>query len=75
LHGLPPWGGTAPDGLSRSRIYTAPVAARAGIEALAGPLGVAVTRVGAIEAGPARLRLLDAQGHDMDVAPGFDHFA
>jgi len=55
--------------------FTAPVAARAGIEALAGPLGVAVTRVGAIEAGPARLRLLDAQGHDMDVAPGFDHFA
>jgi thiamine-monophosphate kinase len=55
--------------------FTAPPAARAKIEALAAPLGLALTRVGAIEAGAPRLRLLDAAGAPMDVEHGFDHFA
>lgn len=56
-------------------VFTAPPAARAKIEALAAPLGLALTRVGAIEAGAPRLRLLDAAGAPMDVEHGFDHFA
>ncbi len=55
--------------------FTAPPAARAAIEALAAPLGVGLARVGALEAGAPRLRLVDARGRDMPVAPGFDHFA
>jgi thiamine-monophosphate kinase len=55
--------------------FTAPPAVRAAIEALATPLGVALSRVGAIEAGAPRLRLVDAQGRDMQPGPGFDHFA
>ncbi len=55
--------------------FTAPPAARAAIAALAAPLGVALARVGSIEAGAPRLRLLDAQGREMEIAAGFDHFA
>jgi len=56
-------------------LFTAPPAARAAIEALAAPLGLALSRVGSIQAGAPRLRLLDAQGRAMQHAPGFDHFA
>jgi thiamine-monophosphate kinase len=56
-------------------LFTAPPAARAAIEALAAPLGVALSRVGSIEAGAPRLQLRDAQGREMRVTPGFDHFA
>jgi thiamine-monophosphate kinase len=55
--------------------FTASPAARATIGALAAPLGVALSRVGSIEAGAPRLRLVDAQGRDMQPGPGFDHFA
>ncbi|MDH3319665.1 MAG: thiamine-phosphate kinase [Betaproteobacteria bacterium] len=55
--------------------FTAPQAARARIESLAAPLGVALARVGSIQAGAPRLELLDAQGRAMDVEPGYDHFA
>jgi thiamine-monophosphate kinase len=56
-------------------VFTAPPAARAAIEALAAPLGLALSRVGSIQAGAPRLRLLDAQGRAMQTTPGFDHFA
>ncbi|MEX0638376.1 MAG: thiamine-phosphate kinase [Burkholderiales bacterium] len=56
-------------------LFTAPPAARAAIEALAAPLGVALSRVGSIEAGAPRLRLVDVQGRAMRTTPGFDHFA
>ena len=55
--------------------FTAPAAARAAIEQLAAPLGVALTRVGSIQAGAPRLQVLDAQGRDIEVKAGFDHFA
>ena len=55
--------------------FTAPPAARARVEALAPALGVALTRVGAIQAGAMRLELLDARGTPMVVMPGYDHFA
>jgi thiamine-monophosphate kinase len=55
--------------------FTAPPAARARIEALAAPLGLALSRVGTIEPGAPRLRLVDAQGRAMEIAPGYDHFA
>lgn len=55
--------------------FTAPVAARAAIERLAAPLHIGLTRVGSIEAGPPRLRVRDAQGRDMALTAGFDHFA
>jgi len=56
-------------------LFSAPAAARTRIAALAAPLGVALARVGSIQAGAPRLQLLDAQGRAMDVAPGYDHFA
>lgn len=56
-------------------VFTAAQAARAGIEALAGTLGLALTRVGSIQTGAARLQLLDARGAPMAAAAGFDHFA
>jgi len=56
-------------------LFTAAPAARAHIEALAAPLGLALTRVGSIQAGAPRLQLLDAQGRAMRTTPGFDHFA
>jgi len=56
-------------------LFTAPPGARAHIEALAAPLGLALSRVGSIRAGAPRLQLLDAQGRAMRTTPGFDHFA
>lgn len=55
--------------------FTAPPAARARIAALAAPLGLALWRVGSIEPGAPRLRLVDARDRAMDIAPGYDHFA
>lgn len=56
-------------------LFTAPPAARAAIGRLAAPLGLALSCVGSIRAGAPRLQLLDAQGREMQAAPGFDHFA
>jgi thiamine-monophosphate kinase len=56
-------------------LFTAAAARRGEVEAAARSVGVAVTRIGRIEAGRA-LRVRDATGHDLPVAwPGFDHFA
>jgi thiamine-monophosphate kinase len=55
--------------------FTAPPSARAGIDALPAALGLALTRVGSIEAGPARLRIVDERGAPMGAVRGYDHFA
>jgi thiamine-monophosphate kinase len=56
-------------------VFTAPQSRRAEIEALAGELGLALTRVGYIQKGDAKLTLLDAAGNAMAPAAGFDHFS
>jgi thiamine-monophosphate kinase len=55
-------------------IFTAPQARRAEIEAVAADLGIALTRVGYVQKGDARLVLLDGSGNAMPVPGGFDHF-
>jgi thiamine-monophosphate kinase len=56
-------------------LFTAPREHRAEIEALARELELALTRIGTIEAGDARLVVLDAQGRPIAHRGGFDHFA
>ena len=56
--------------------FAAPQAARARVEALASTGGVALTRIGAITSGAARLVVLDERGEALPVLPrAFDHFA
>ena len=56
-------------------LFTAPASARAQVQAAADAAGVAVRRIGQIEARPG-LRLLDAQGIELTLAlHGFDHFS
>ncbi len=55
-------------------VFTARQAHRAEIEALGSELGLALTQVGSIQPGEARLMLLDAGGKSMPAARGFDHF-
>jgi len=55
-------------------ILTAPPARRADLESLSRELGLALTRIGAIQAGEAKLTVLDAKGRAMKVEPAFDHF-
>jgi thiamine-monophosphate kinase len=54
--------------------FTAPAARRADLEALSRELGLALTRIGAIQAGEAKLTVLDARGKAMKFKSGFDHF-
>ena len=55
-------------------LFTAPPAAEPQVLAAGAAAGVAVRRIGSIEAAPG-LRLLDAQGRGLALAPrGFDHF-
>jgi thiamine-monophosphate kinase len=56
-------------------IFTAPQPARAQIDALSRTLRLALTRVGSIQPGEAKLQLLDAQGGPLAAGRGFDHFA
>ena len=56
-------------------VFTAPQSRRAEVEALAGELGLALTCVGFIQKGEAKLTLLDAAGNTMAQAAGFDHFS
>jgi len=56
-------------------VFTAGQEARAALEALAHALALPLTRVGAIQARPTRLVLLDAGGREMAAAAGYDHFA
>ena len=56
-------------------LFTAPATAQAQVQAAADAAGVAVRRIGQIEAKPG-LRLLDAQGIELTLAlHGFDHFS
>ena len=56
-------------------LFTAPATAQAQVQAAADAAGVAVRRIGQIEASPG-LRLLDAQGIELTLAlRGFDHFS
>ena len=55
-------------------LFTAPQPRRAELEALSRELGLPLTRIGGIQAGEARLTVLDAAGKPMTVKPGFDHF-
>jgi len=55
--------------------FTAPSAHRAELESLARELGLALTRIGSIHGGDARLTVLDAQGRPLAHRGGFDHFA
>ena len=55
-------------------IFTAPQARRADLEALSRELALPLTRIGAIQAGEARLTVLDAKGKALPFKPGFDHF-
>jgi len=56
-------------------LFTAPRERRREIDALSGELGVALTRIGAIQSGQPRLAIVDAAGKPMPFRGGFDHFA
>lgn len=55
-------------------VFTAPQGVRAEVTALSSELKLALSRVGSIQVGEPRLRVLDPQGRPMAVAHGFDHF-
>jgi thiamine-monophosphate kinase len=55
-------------------LFTAPSAQRAEIESLAAELKLALTRIGTIAAGDARVTVLDSQGRPLAHRGGFDHF-
>lgn len=54
--------------------FTAPLAQRREIESLSAELKLPLTRIGAIEAGAARVSVLDSQGKPIAHRGGFDHF-
>jgi thiamine-monophosphate kinase len=58
-------------------LFTAPAARHADVAVLAGRLGLPLTRIGTIAAGPAgQLDVLDAGGKPVEIARrGYDHFA
>jgi thiamine-monophosphate kinase len=55
-------------------LFTAPREHRAELESLAAELKLALTRIGTIAAGAARLAVRDAQGRPVAHRGGFDHF-
>lgn len=57
-------------------LFTAPLSRRAAIEALSAEIGLPLTRIGAIVAGPPAAVVRDAQGKALLIASkGYDHFA
>lgn len=56
-------------------VFTAPQGARAAIESVARETSVPLTRVGAIRPGAPTLSIADADGSEIPVAHGFDHFS
>lgn len=56
-------------------VFTAGEARRADIESLSRELALPLARVGTIERGEAKLRVLDRDGRPMPAAHGFDHFS
>ena len=56
-------------------LFTAPPSRREAVRAAAARAGVAVARIGTIDATPGVLRVVDAQGRPLDQRfAGFDHF-
>ena len=55
-------------------LFTAPRAHRAELEALAAELKIALTAIGSISAGAARVTVLDPAGKPIAHRGGFDHF-
>jgi thiamine-monophosphate kinase len=55
-------------------LFTAAQPQREDIEALSRELKIPLTRIGAIQAGPAKLTVLDAAGKPIAHRGGFDHF-
>ena len=55
-------------------IFTAPASRRDAIVALGRELGLALTRIGAIEAGEPRVVVRDAKGQPIAHGGGYDHF-
>jgi thiamine-monophosphate kinase len=56
-------------------VFTAPPSHRAEIAHLASELKLALSRVGNVQGGEARLQVLDSRARPMSVGRGFDHFA
>lgn len=56
-------------------VFTAPQARRGELAALSGELGVALTRIGAVQPDGGRLWVLDRDGKPLAYEGGFDHFA
>ena len=55
-------------------VFTAPATHRREIETLSAELKLALTRIGAIEAGAVRLTVMDSQGKPVAHGGGYDHF-
>lgn len=55
-------------------VFTVAPARRAEVEALSRELSLPLTRIGAVQAGEARLVVLDPAGKALDFKPAFDHF-
>ena len=56
-------------------LFTAAADQRTALEALARELGLALTRIGAIEAGAPRLVVRDERGAPLSYRGGYDHFS
>jgi len=56
-------------------VFTAPQGARAALAALAGEIGLALSCVGSIRTGEPALSVLDAEGREIMVERGYDHFS
>ncbi|HYN13853.1 MAG TPA: thiamine-phosphate kinase [Burkholderiales bacterium] len=56
-------------------LFTAPGARASELEALGREIGVALSRIGTVQRGEARLVVLDRDGSPMTYRGGFDHFA
>lgn len=56
-------------------LFAAPAGRRAEVQALSRELGLALSRIGSIEAGEGRLAVVDAAGRPIAFRDGFDHFA
>lgn len=56
-------------------VFTAPQDRREALAALARELDLALTRVGGIQPGEPKLRVLDARGAPLPLERGWDHFA
>jgi thiamine-monophosphate kinase len=56
-------------------LFTAPSARASELEALGREIGIALSRIGTVQRGEARLTVLDRDGSPITYRGGFDHFA